>query len=133
MSGFDESYRRFREMSAGAKDRFEAADWVAVQRAVTERIRLEDEQVDRTCAQLNEEIRRVHPDEAAWRRAKLHFVEQRYSRDQTNWWIPNRAAVEAMLRSAGYTIAAHPEQEVFVCRHVDVPDDEPRAVYPARR
>jgi tRNA (mo5U34)-methyltransferase len=62
---------------------------------------------------------------------KLHFVERRYSADQTNWWIPNRAASEAMLRSAGYAVIAHPEAEVFVCRHVELPDREPRAVYPA--
>jgi tRNA (mo5U34)-methyltransferase len=48
---------------------------------------------------------------------KLHFVERKYSGDQTNWWIPNRAAAEAMLRSAGYQILEHPEAEVFICRH----------------
>jgi tRNA (mo5U34)-methyltransferase len=63
----------------------------------------------------------------------LHFIEHRYSHDQTNWWIPNLAAAEAMLRSAGYRIVTHPEDEVFVCRHVAVPDDEPRAVYPRRQ
>ena len=47
----------------------------------------------------------------------LHFVENRYAADPTNWWIPNRAAAEAMLRSAGYTIVSHPEPEVFICRH----------------
>ena len=57
---------------------------------------------------------------------KLHFVERKYSGDRTNWWIPNRAAAEAMLRSAGYAIAAHPEPEVYVCTHVDLPDPEPR-------
>jgi tRNA (mo5U34)-methyltransferase len=62
---------------------------------------------------------------------KLHFVEHKYSGDQTNWWIPNRAAAEAMLRSAGYAIVSHPEPEVFVCRHTAIPDSEPRAVYPA--
>jgi tRNA (mo5U34)-methyltransferase len=62
---------------------------------------------------------------------KLHFVEHKYSRDQTNWWIPNRACAEAMLRSAGYTILGHPESEVFVCRHAPLPDAEPRAVYPS--
>ncbi len=30
---------------------------------------------------------------------KLHFIEHRYANDPTNWWIPNRACVEAMLRS----------------------------------
>jgi tRNA (mo5U34)-methyltransferase len=46
----------------------------------------------------------------------MYFVEQRYAGDWTNWWIPNRAAVEAMLRSAGFVIEAHPEAEVYLCR-----------------
>jgi tRNA (mo5U34)-methyltransferase len=48
---------------------------------------------------------------------RLHFVERKYSGDPTNWWIPNRAAAEAMLRSAGFRIIGHPEAEVLVCRH----------------
>lgn len=46
---------------------------------------------------------------------KLHFVEERYAHDPTNWWIPNRACTEAMLRSAGFAIREHPEDEVYVC------------------
>jgi tRNA (mo5U34)-methyltransferase len=61
----------------------------------------------------------------------LYFVEDRYSGDPTNWWIPNAACAEAMLRSAGFRILAHPEQEVYLCRAAPVPDLEPRAVYPA--
>jgi tRNA (mo5U34)-methyltransferase len=49
---------------------------------------------------------------------RLHFVENSYAGDCTNWWIPNRAAMEAMLRSAGYEIIARPEAEVALCRHV---------------
>ena len=49
---------------------------------------------------------------------KLHFVERCYAGDQTNWWIPNRACAEAMLRSAGFVITAHPAPEVFICRTV---------------
>ena len=49
---------------------------------------------------------------------KLHFIERRYANDQTNWWVPNRACAEAMLRSAGFRIAAHPEQETYICRRV---------------
>lgn len=63
---------------------------------------------------------------------KLHFVEHRYSGDPTNWWIPNRACAEAMLRSAGFTIASNPEEEVYICRRSELPDRQPRAVYPAR-
>jgi len=47
---------------------------------------------------------------------KMYFVEKRYSHDPTNWWIPNRACVEAMLRSAGFDIVDHPEDEVYLCR-----------------
>jgi tRNA (mo5U34)-methyltransferase len=47
---------------------------------------------------------------------RMYFVEKAYSGDPTNWWIPNRACVEAMLRSTGFDIIDHPEPEVFVCR-----------------
>ena len=52
---------------------------------------------------------------------RLHFVEQRYDGDGTNWWIPNRAAAEAMLRSAGFSVIGHPEDEVFICHRLDRP------------
>src|SRR5687768_12466988 len=32
---------------------------------------------------------------------RMFFVENRFANDPTNWWIPNRACFEAMLRSAG--------------------------------
>ncbi len=50
---------------------------------------------------------------------RMVFVEQRYAGDPTNWWIPNRACVEAMLRSAGFTIVERAEDEVYVCRRKD--------------
>jgi tRNA (mo5U34)-methyltransferase len=59
---------------------------------------------------------------------KMYFVEKRFAGDPTNWWIPNRACVEAMLRSAGFELIAHPEAEVFVCRHRSLPSG-PRAIY----
>jgi tRNA (mo5U34)-methyltransferase len=49
---------------------------------------------------------------------RLHFVERRYAGDPTNWWIPNRACSEAMLRSAGFELVDRPEEEVYVCRRV---------------
>lgn len=50
---------------------------------------------------------------------KLYFIEKSYAGDWTNWWIPNRAAAEAMLRSAGFAIVAHPEAEVYICRRME--------------
>ena len=49
---------------------------------------------------------------------KMHFIEHDYAHDCTNWWAPNRACSAAMLRSAGYEIVSHPEEEMFICRHV---------------
>jgi tRNA (mo5U34)-methyltransferase len=63
---------------------------------------------------------------------KLYFIEKRYAGDPTNWWIPNRAATEAMLRSAGFDILDHPETEVFVCRYRPLPSG-PRAIYASIR
>ena len=45
----------------------------------------------------------------------MYFIEQSYAGDPTNWWIPNRGAVEGMLRSSGLKIVAHPESETYVC------------------
>lgn len=47
---------------------------------------------------------------------KMHFIEKKYAGDNTNWWLPNRACAEAMLRSAGFEIINRPEAEVFICR-----------------
>ena len=70
-----------------------------------------------------------HFDDPAY--PKMHFVEHRYCSDPTNWWIPNRACMEAMLRSAGFEIVDRPEAEVYLCRPAAPPGGE-GAVYPAR-
>jgi tRNA (mo5U34)-methyltransferase len=62
---------------------------------------------------------------------KMHFIEHEYANDWTNWWAPNAACTEAMLRSAGFRILEHPEDEVYVCRRVERPT-EAGAVYPAQ-
>jgi tRNA (mo5U34)-methyltransferase len=50
----------------------------------------------------------------------MYFIEERYAGDPTNWWIPNRAAVEAMLRSSGLKIVSRPEAETWICEPVTV-------------
>ena len=62
---------------------------------------------------------------------KMHFIEREYSHDPTNWWAPNAAGSAAMLRSAGFSIEAHPEPEVFLCRKTARPHWS-GPVYPAR-
>jgi tRNA (mo5U34)-methyltransferase len=58
-------------------------------------------------------------DESAF--PKLHFVERQYAHDWTNWWVPNRACAEAMLRAAGFSIETRAEDEVYICRRAEIP------------
>lgn len=46
---------------------------------------------------------------------QMYFIEHKYANDPTNWWIPNRSAAEAMLRSSGLEIVDHPEAETWIC------------------
>jgi len=46
---------------------------------------------------------------------KMAFVERRLADDETNWWAPNAACVEAMARSAGLRVDAHPAHEIWLC------------------
>jgi tRNA (mo5U34)-methyltransferase len=72
----------------------------------------------------SQQIEPVRPDYDFWETEifdcpgfpKLHFIEHCYANDPTNWWVPNRACVEAMLRSAGFDIVARPDDEVYICR-----------------
>ena len=54
--------------------------------------------------------------EAGW--PSTAFVEHRLAGDPTNWWVPNEACVEAMLRSCGLEVAARPGHELWICRPV---------------
>jgi tRNA (mo5U34)-methyltransferase len=46
---------------------------------------------------------------------KMAFIEKQLADDETNWWAPNAACVEAMARSAGLRVDAHPAHEVWLC------------------
>lgn len=71
-----------------------------------------------------DEVRNCDTDYSFWRKdifadpafPSMYFIEKKYSGDPTNWWIPNRSAAEAMLRSAGLEILSQPEEETWICR-----------------
>ena len=67
---------------------------------------------------------------------KMHFIEREFAHDWTNWWAPNRACTEAMLRAAGFAIEQGPVDEVYLCRAADIPfaslQGGPMAAYPAK-
>jgi len=52
--------------------------------------------------------------EPGWPRAA--FVEGNLAGDPTNWWVPDPACVQAMIRSAGLRVLATPGHEIYVCQ-----------------
>jgi tRNA (mo5U34)-methyltransferase len=63
---------------------------------------------------------------------KLAFIEHELAADPTNWWAPNRACVEAMLRSAGLKPTGSPAHEILLARRVGAVQGsaELRAIFP---
>jgi methyltransferase (TIGR04290 family) len=51
---------------------------------------------------------------------KMAFIEQSLAGDPTNWWAPNHAAVEAILRSSGFHVKRI-ASEVYLCIPAFVP------------
>jgi isocitrate dehydrogenase kinase/phosphatase len=74
LEGFNRHYRLFREASAGARPRFEQANWHGQQRAQRERIEFYDKRVDEAVARLRGEF---HSDDLSmdtWQQVKLHYI-----------------------------------------------------------
>lgn len=46
---------------------------------------------------------------------RMHFIENKFGGDPTNWWLPNASCVEAVLRTAGLRIVGRPEDETWLC------------------
>lgn len=74
LEGFDKHYRLFQAVSAGAKARFESADWHAAQQATRERIRFYDERVNECVARLHDELAAESLSEDVWQQAKLLYI-----------------------------------------------------------
>ncbi len=57
----------------------------------------------------------------------MAFIERELAGDPTNWWAPDAACVEAMLRSCELEIRAAPGHEIWLC------EPRPRRDLPAFR
>lgn len=74
LDGFERHYRLFREITSGAKRRFEQADWQAVQETARARIGFYDQRVQETIALLRREFHIHNRDERLWRRIKVEYL-----------------------------------------------------------
>ncbi len=73
LDGFDRHYRLFREITAGARRRFERADWSAAQMAARERIDFYDRRVSETVAVLRREFHLRSAEDDLWKRVKVEY------------------------------------------------------------
>lgn len=74
LQGFDTHFRIFQEITAGARQRFESADWSGARDAARQRILFYDKRVNETIAVLNERFGFTHVDESLWQRVKAEYV-----------------------------------------------------------
>ncbi|HAU8265343.1 MULTISPECIES: bifunctional isocitrate dehydrogenase kinase/phosphatase [Enterobacteriaceae] len=74
LQGFDAQYGRFLEVTAGAQQRFELADWHAVQQAMKQRIHLYDHHVGLVVEQLRCITDSQRPDAEFLLRVKAHYT-----------------------------------------------------------
>lgn len=74
LQGFDAQYGRFLEVTSGAQQRFEHADWHAVQQAMKQRIHLYDHHVGLVVEQLRCITDGKSPDAEFLLRVKEHYT-----------------------------------------------------------
>lgn len=74
LQGFDAQYGRFLEVTSGAQQRFEQADWHAVQQAMKQRIHLYDHHVGLVAEQLRCITGHTSTDAAFLLRVKEHYT-----------------------------------------------------------
>ncbi|HET7896819.1 MAG TPA: TIGR04290 family methyltransferase [Flavisolibacter sp.] len=46
----------------------------------------------------------------------MSFIEKRLADDPTNWWAPNHACIEAMLRTCGLKVTSRPGHEMYIAK-----------------
>jgi len=74
LDGFDRHYRLFRQASAEAKTRFEAADWHGQQQAQAQRIAYYERRVAEATERLQNEFQAATLPMEVWQQVKLHYI-----------------------------------------------------------
>ena len=74
LDGFNRHYRLFRETSAAAKARFEAADWLGQRQAQRDRIEFYDHRVEEAAERLQTEFKAGALSANVWQQVKLHYI-----------------------------------------------------------
>ena len=78
LEGFDRHYRLFREICAGARQRFENADWDGIAEANRDRILMYDQRVAEATGAVLERFPEAQTDERLWPKIKFAYLGQLY-------------------------------------------------------
>lgn len=133
LAGFDRHYALFRGVTAGARDRFERADWQAVQEAARERIQFYDRRVDETVAALRAGLPLDSCSEGLWQQVKLAYVGLLHGHRQPELAETFYNSVFCRLFHRRY----FNNRNIFVrpavsTEHIDLDAPAHRCFYPAR-
>lgn len=82
VAGFDNHFRIFSEITAGAQKRFESADWKAERHFSRLRIQFYDTRVKETIDELNQQYDLLPFDNALWSKVKAEFILQLQNHQQ---------------------------------------------------
>ena len=83
LDGFNRHYRIFLDITAAAKDRFAACDWVGQRQAASDRINLYTQRVAEATERLKREFDLADDvDEELWREVKLRYIGLLYEHKQ---------------------------------------------------
>ncbi len=74
LKGFENHFKLFNEITDGAQDRFEQADWLAVREAARRRIHFYDKRVQETCSTLRKKLIITQLDERLWADVKIRYI-----------------------------------------------------------
>ena len=75
LQGFDKHFTIFQEYTAGAKKRFESADWKSENTASRKRILLYDNRVDEAILELKQKFKLVKFEESLWKKVKQDYIQ----------------------------------------------------------
>ena len=82
LDGFDHHFELFRQLTAKAGERFEAADWKGDNRARVERIAYYDKRVHESVKALQKQFGLEDHEQALWKRVKLQYMGLLYEHKQ---------------------------------------------------
>jgi isocitrate dehydrogenase kinase/phosphatase len=74
LQGFNRHFTKFQEITAGARQRFESADWKGTREASRQRILVYDEMVDANIDELKKKFQLQPLEETLWKKVKSRYI-----------------------------------------------------------